>query len=122
MTKANAKTTAKKLLYEVICRFGVPETIESDRGTHFTGQIMQIVCKDLAIEQAYHAPISSGKVEKYSGIIKERLAKLMQEREEGSVKKQWPELLPLVLYNIRITPTYRSENLSPYEILFSGPT
>lgn len=68
----------------------------------------------------YH-PQSSEKVEKYSGIIKERLAKLMQEWEEGSVKKQLPELFPLVLYNIRITPTFRSENLSSYEILFGGP-
>ncbi|XP_077122103.1 protein NYNRIN-like [Ranitomeya variabilis] len=38
MPKATARATAKKLMSEVFCRFGLPETIESDRGTHFTGE------------------------------------------------------------------------------------
>lgn len=36
VTTANAKNIAKILLSEVMCRFGVPETAESNRGTYFT--------------------------------------------------------------------------------------
>ncbi|XP_073511012.1 olfactory receptor 10A7-like [Phyllobates terribilis] len=32
------KATVKRLISEVICRYGVPETIESDRGPHFNGE------------------------------------------------------------------------------------
>ncbi|XP_077133739.1 uncharacterized protein LOC143788188 [Ranitomeya variabilis] len=40
VAKATAKTTVKKLMAEIICRYGVPEVIESDQGSHFTGEIM----------------------------------------------------------------------------------
>lgn len=65
------KTTAKKILQEVVCRYGVPETIESDRGTHFTGEDLQQVMKELGVEQAFHTPYhpqSSGKDEWYPQI------------------------------------------------------
>ncbi|XP_077117237.1 uncharacterized protein LOC143773771 [Ranitomeya variabilis] len=73
VAKATAKTTAKKLMAEIICRYGVPEVIESDRGSHFTGEIMSEVMAALGVSQALHTPYhpqSSGRVERLNGTLK----------------------------------------------------
>lgn len=118
IAKANVKTTSKKILQEVVCRYGVPETIESDRGTHFTGEDLQQVMKELGVEQAFHTPYhpqSSGKVERLNGTLKLKIQKIMAE-----TGRPWTECQPLVLYSVRITPNKKTK-LSPYEILFGGP-
>ncbi|XP_077131110.1 protein NYNRIN-like [Ranitomeya variabilis] len=56
VANATAKTTVKKLMAEIICRYGVPEVIESDRGSHFTGEIMSEVMAALGVSQALHTP------------------------------------------------------------------
>lgn len=33
--KATAKATAKKLMAEIFCRYRLPETLNSDQGSHF---------------------------------------------------------------------------------------
>lgn len=66
--KATASARAKKLIQEVVCRHGIPETIDSDRGNHFTGQIMKEILTAFNIEQCLHTPYNpaaSGKIEKY---------------------------------------------------------
>lgn len=118
IAKATARNTAKKLLAEIVCRYGVPEVIESDRGTHFTGEIMQDIMGDLGISQAFHTPYhpqSSGKVERLNGTLKLKIQKAMRE-----TKKTWVECLPLALYSVRVSPQ-RKTGLTPYEILFGKP-
>lgn len=100
VSRANAKTTAKK----VICRYGVPEAIESDRGSHFTGELMQNVMQELGVEQEFHTPYhpqSSGKVERLNGTLKLKIQKMRAE-------------------TVRTVPN-KNTKLSPYEILFGGP-
>ncbi|CAM5078385.1 unnamed protein product [Natator depressus] len=68
--KADSLTIAKKLLRDFIPWFGLPLSINSDRGTHFTGQIMQQICKALNITQHLHFahhPQSEGAVEHKNG-------------------------------------------------------
>ncbi|XP_077117311.1 uncharacterized protein LOC143773896 [Ranitomeya variabilis] len=113
--KASAKNTAVKLVAELIPRYGLPEVIESDRGTHFTGEIFQNVLKMLGVESQLHTPYhpqSSGKVERMNGTLKLKIQKAMAE-----TGKPWTECLPLALYSIRNTPRGKTK-LSPYEILF----
>ncbi|XP_075704128.1 protein NYNRIN-like [Rhinoderma darwinii] len=117
VTKATAVATAKKLINEVVCRYGVPEVNKSDRGTHFTGEIMNYVLSALGISQALHTPYhpqSSGKVERLNGTLKLKIQKAMVE-----TGKPWTECLPLALFSVRYTPTKRT-GLSPYEILFGS--
>lgn len=76
--KATAQTTAKKLMNEVVCRYGIPEVTERDRGTHIMGELVQEVLIGLGIEQAFHTPYhpwKSGKVERLNGTLQ----KAMQE-------------------------------------------
>ncbi|XP_068109716.1 protein NYNRIN-like [Hyperolius riggenbachi] len=56
VAQATASATAKKLLQEIVCRYGIFETLESDRGTHFTGQVMTEVLEGLQVEQRFHTP------------------------------------------------------------------
>lgn len=72
VTKATAVVTAKKLICEVVCRFGLPETVESDRGTHFTGQGCAEILKGLHMNQRLHTPYypqASGKAEIANGVL-----------------------------------------------------
>ncbi|CAJ0968342.1 unnamed protein product [Ranitomeya imitator] len=43
VTNMTAKTTAKKLVMEVICRYGVPEVVKSDQGPAFSSHVYQEV-------------------------------------------------------------------------------
>ncbi|XP_040270840.1 uncharacterized protein LOC120986370 [Bufo bufo] len=105
VAKATAQNTAKKLLNEIVCWYGVPETIESDRGSHFTGEVMREIMGVLGIEQAFHTayhPQSSGRVQRLNGTIKSKIQKAMAE-----LKKPWTECLPLALFSTWYTPTGR---------------
>ncbi|XP_061464323.1 uncharacterized protein LOC133376359 [Rhineura floridana] len=88
-TNATATTVAKLLLKEIIPRFGVPEVIDSDRGTHFTGQILAKVEEGLGIKHLFHTvyhPQSSGATERQNREIKTALAKYTQE-----TGLRWPQ-------------------------------
>ncbi|XP_040198331.1 uncharacterized protein LOC120931186 [Rana temporaria] len=110
-----AKTTAKKLLLEVVCRFGVPEVIESDQGPAFTATITKEIWKALGTTLAFHTPYhpqSSGKVERMNQTLKTRMLKMAKD-----TGLSWPESLPIALFSVRYSPRGKY-SLSPFEILF----
>lgn len=118
VAKATAGVTAKKIISEIVCRYGLPETIESDRGTHFTGQVFAEILKGLQINQHLHTPYhpqSSGKVERANGVLKNRIAKICEQ-----TNLTWVQALPLALFSVRHTPKGK-HGLSPSEILFGRP-
>ena len=60
------KKKHKKLLHEIILRFGLPRSLQSDNGTSFTSKVTQGVSKALGVTYYLHCawrPQSSGKVE-----------------------------------------------------------
>lgn len=76
--KADSITVSKKLLRDVIPKFGIPLLINLDHGTHFTEQMMKDICKALNIYHHFHCPYhlqSAGMVERQNGILKNKLAK-----------------------------------------------
>ncbi|XP_063817634.1 uncharacterized protein LOC135056421 [Pseudophryne corroboree] len=117
VAKATAKNTAKKILTEIVCRYGVPEVIESDRGSHFTGAVMTHIMEDMGIQQAFHTayrPQASGPEKNMNYNIKAKLMKAMQDTGKG-----WVDCLPLALFSLRTAPNKKS-GYSPYEILFGS--
>ena len=61
-----AEEVVKRLLHEIIPRFGLPRSLQSDNGTSFTSKITQGISKALGITYYPHCawrPQSSGKVE-----------------------------------------------------------
>lgn len=97
---------------------GIPSELPSDRGIHFTGQVVKETCKIWPIMQHFHCayhPQSSGLVERTNGTIKTQLAKVMV-----AYSLPWPKALPLVLLNLRSTP-FGKHRLSPFRIITGRP-
>ena len=66
-TENAEEVVKKKLLHEIILRFGLSKSLQSDNGTSFTSKVTQGVSKALGITFYLHCawrPQSSGKVER----------------------------------------------------------
>ncbi len=71
--RATAAHTAKCLVTDFIPRWGLPDCIDSDQGTHFTGQVVKEVSRMLKIKWNLHCPYrpqASGQVERSNRTIK----------------------------------------------------
>ena len=109
-----ANTVARVLANQIIPLWGAPMQIESDQGTHFTGQVTKDLCKMLNIKQKFHVPYrpqSSGMVERVNRTIKEGITKQMAQHQN-----RWTEALPTVLTVLRATPS-KATGVSPYELM-----
>jgi len=113
----DALTVAKALVKDFILRFGIPERIYSDNGSHFVNNTITMIAQHLSINLknhcAYH-PQSAGLVERHNGILKSTLRKTMEE-----TGKNWIYCLPLVVLNMHITKT--SAGLTPFEMIYGRP-
>ena len=92
-----AQIVAKKILEEILPRFGIPKVIGSDNGPAFVAQVSQGLATQLGIDWKLHCayrPQSSGQVERMNRTLKETLTKLAI--ETGG--KDWVALLPLALF------------------------
>ncbi|XP_062369140.1 protein NYNRIN-like [Cinclus cinclus] len=117
-SRETARTVVKILLEEIVPRYGVPETIDSDKGPHFTSKITQELAEALGIKWEKHTPYhpqSSGRVERMNGEIKKQLTKLVLE-----TKLSWVKCVPLALLNIRTQPR-ADVGISPFEMLYGMP-
>ena len=90
-----AKEVIKILIHEIIPRFGLPRSLQSDNGSAFKAAVTQGVSKALGIKYHLHCswrPQSSRKVKKANDIIKRHLRKLTQETQDN-----WIKVLPIAL-------------------------
>ena len=105
------------MLHEIIPRFGVPRSLQSDNGTSFTSKVTQGVSKALGIIYYLHCacrPQFSGKVER-ANQLKSAIKKITQETSLG-----WKEALPIALLRTRIAHK-EQVGLSSYEMLYGRP-
>ncbi|RMC09747.1 hypothetical protein DUI87_13534 [Hirundo rustica rustica] len=116
--QATTQVVAKKLLEEIIPRYGIADSIDSDQGTHFTSKIIKHLANALGIQWEYHTPWhpqSLGQVERMNQTLKAQLSKIVLE-----TKMSWVKCLPLALLNIRTQP-HSGSGLSPFEMLYGMP-
>ena len=112
-----AKEFIKILIHDIIPRFGLPWSLQSDNGSAFKAAVTQGMSKVLGIEYHLHCswrPQSSGKVEKSNDIIKRHLRKLTQKTQDN-----WIEVLSITLMRARTVPP--KEGLSPFECIYGRP-
>ncbi len=78
----NADKVVIFLYEEIICRFGIPRILQSDRETHFVNEVIQRLTKRFKIKHSlsspYH-PQSNGLVERFNKTFCEGIAKLAEE-------------------------------------------
>ena len=111
------KKVMKILIHEIISRFGLPRSLQSDNVSGFKAAVTQGVSKALGIEYHLHCSWrtqSSGKAEKANDIIKRHLRKLTQETQDN-----WIKVLPIDLMSARTAP--KKEGLSPFECIYGRP-
>lgn len=113
----SALVVVKKLLHEIIPRFGLPLSMGSNNGLAFIAQVTQKLAQVLKIDWKLHCayqPQSSGQVECMNWTIKDTLTKLSLETGDN-----WVSLLPFALLRAKCTP-YIS-GISPFEAMFGRP-
>ena len=113
-----AEKVVKKLLHEIIPRFSLPRSLQSDNGTAFTSKVTKGVSKALGITYylpCVRRPQSSGKVERANQFLKSAIKKITQETSLG-----WKEALSIALLHACIAPK-EQVGLSPYEMLYGRP-
>lgn len=111
---------AKKILEEIMPKFGLLKAIGSDNGPTFVAQVSQGLARGLGFNWKLHCayrPQSSGQVERINRTIKETLTKLALE----TGVKYWTVLLPYALLCAKNTPSDSRLRLTPFEILYGGP-
>lgn len=108
-----AKEIASILFREIICRYGAPRIIVSDRGRNFMSKLVTALCEMFSITRhhtsSYH-PQTNSTVERTNGSLTQILRSYIDEDQ-----KNWVELLPCVLMSLRSKPC---TEFSPYQLMF----
>jgi transposase InsO family protein len=89
--EADAKTTAKVFIDDVICKHGRPDTLLSDLGSNFMSQLMQEVLLMMgtgSLRTTAHHPRTNGLVERFNSTPVDMLARLC-----NVVEDHWGEMM-----------------------------
>ena len=111
---ATSEAALDCLLTHVFPRFGLPEVLHSDRGTHFTAHVFPAVAKRLGIKLTYTPAYNpkSNPVERAHQDLGNILRAMMQETDVG-----WEKLLPQAVFAMN-TSVHTSTGTSPFRVLF----
>ena len=111
----SAKTAAKFFVENIVCRFGAPKELGTDRGTAFCSELMEEVMMVTGTEHrpstAYHSQ-SQGAVERANSVIINRLAMYCSTNQ-----KDWDTAVPLCAFAIN-TSVSETTKMSPYFLLY----
>ncbi len=90
-----AEAAVEGLMNQWVCIFGVPATINSDRGTHFVSAVFEGICKAVGIKHKLGAP----KHPESQGLVERQNQLLAQVRCvcENNVE-HWPEAVYRVTF------------------------
>jgi transposase InsO family protein len=113
-----AEKTAETLFNEFFCKFGVPEVIVSDQGTHFQNQLMTHIQHLIGYNHIYSTPYhpqSNGIVERFNSTFIPQISKL-QDHEHNN----WDEYLQAVVFAYN-SGTHKTTHYSPYHLVFGRP-
>lgn len=112
-----AQLVAKKLLEDILLRYGFPTVIGSDHGPavgfKVSKNLATVLGSDWKLHCAYRLQ-SSGQIERMNRTLKETLTKLALETGAN-----WVALLPFALFRVRKS-SYQM-GLTPYEMMFGSP-
>ena len=110
----DAEHVAEELL-KIFARVGVPEEIQTDKGSNFTSQLLAELYRFLHVHPIrttpYH-PQTDGLVERFNQTLKSMLRKAATEDGKG-----WDKLLPYLLFAYREVPQ-ASTGFSPFELFY----
>ena len=110
-----AEEVDRAFVDQIVCRFGSPKCLISDRGGNFTSRLFQRICTELKIKRvlttAYH-PQANGALERSHRTIKNALTTFVHQNQ-----RQWDEYIPKIMYAFNSTP-HTATGFSPGYLLF----
>jgi len=111
--KADGKTTVNFLI-DIISQYGAITEVHSDRGLHFTNNLVKDLLKTLNIKNTLsiaYRPQSQGQTEKFNGTLIDMISHFVQEKPQT-----WSQIIKYVLfgYNSSINET---TGYSPFFLL-----
>nr|CAN82984.1 hypothetical protein VITISV_030339 [Vitis vinifera] len=109
------KDVTKFVWKNIICRFGIPQTIIADNGPQFDSIAFRNFCSDLNIRNSYSTPRypqSNGQAEATNKTLIIALKKRLEQ-----AKGKWVEELPSVLWAYRTTPGRPTGN-TPFALAY----
>ena len=112
--KPKATTVAELLVRELICQFGVPLLIHSDRGRNFESELFAEMCRLLGIKKTRTTPYhtqSDGMVECFNRTLEAQLSKFADQNQ-----KDWDEHIPSFLMAYR-SATHDTTHCSPVKMM-----
>ena len=115
-SKTDSATDASKALFKFMTQHRVtPETIGSDRGSHFTGSIFQETIRLFGIKHNLHVawrPQSSGNLERSHRVLKNSLFAICTE-----TNAKWDTCLDLVISNMNAMANSATK-ISPHFVIY----
>ena len=119
LANITARSCAKALVRHWISRFGCPESIVTDRGRQFTGELWDELSRSLGISRrqttSYH-PQCNGMIERQHRTLKDRLvSRICSSGDSG-----WMDHLPFVLLGLR-SSIRADSGCSPSDLLYGSP-
>ena len=110
-----AAEVAMYLYQDIICRYGAPRTLISDRGTNFMSKLIKELCnlfQITKIETSSYHPQTNATVERLNSFILQTLRMYVNRNQDN-----WPDLLPSIMMAYRMSPNASTQE-SPFQILF----
>ena len=111
----DATSCAELLVTQIVCRYGAPERVLTDRGSPFLSTLAYEVYKILNIHKlnttAYH-PQTNGMVERFNSTLVAMLAMYV-----GANQRDWDKFIPYCLFAYN-TSRHELSHFSPYYLLF----
>ena len=104
---------AQILTDEVICRYGVPESLHSDQVANFVSEVIRSRCTNLSINRTQTSanhPEGNGQVERFNRTLEGMLSKEIEEHQ-----KDWDDHLQKVLFAYRTA--VHTTGYTPYFIM-----
>ena len=108
----------KKLLHEIILRFGLPRSLQSDNGTSFISKVTQGVSKALGINLLSSLCLEASVFRKSRK--SQPILKISDEKDNPGDIHGMEGALPIALPHTGIAPK-EQVGLSPYEMLYGRP-
>ena len=110
-----ASVVAEALFSEIICRYGAPSVLVSDRGQNFMSKLVAALCELFDITRhhtsSYH-PQTNSTLERLNSTIAQSL------RMYADSHSNWPKLLSGIMMAFRMSPATQSTQFSPFELVF----
>jgi len=85
LKEAMARTVSKFIYEKIICEYGYPEVLQSDRGTHFVNRVIEELTEKFRIKYWLSSPYhlqTNGLVERFNQTLCEKLAKLSEDMNQ----------------------------------------